>query len=266
MASFRSISLSSNFRMLFILATWFIISPLCAADILTDADFMKKANQFLFEGNYQSALGFYSKISESDLALHREAVLGKCFCFTMLAFDSKNPDDAIQNFSELIKEAHKGVNLTGLDNGMIFTNLKFISGLLNIFENLGHLGVGDTAQGMVLKKDSNYDKYSQYFSLGTEAQQHFLKFFEDSRTLSDAIGKLSSNDFQECAAQAGAISSDIEHIMNSAKALKAHAERLVRVVKMLDDLKSAAEKIKPDDPARGKVIGLISQITDELKK
>ncbi|MBF0407300.1 MAG: hypothetical protein HQM10_08100 [Candidatus Riflebacteria bacterium] len=225
---------------------------------------MKIANKCLFEGNYLKAVENYAKAPLSDPALRREALLGSCLCYAMLALqaqENKNPADAVKYFIALIEESKKSVPLEGLSDGNIFVNSGFIVNLVKIFEKIGNFGVGDVSQNEILQKDSNFQIYSPNLDkYSTDAQKEFGKFFSVSMTLSDATCELEKNNYSGCKGKAGAIQSKSEHITKSAEVLQKHCDKMIEAINLLTILRSKAETIKDNDPVKPEIIELIENI------
>jgi hypothetical protein len=259
----------------------FCVSPVAAAggwgsEILRDSDALKEANKALFDGNLTLAKEKYSLVSNKDKALYREATLGTCLCLALKGFASKNPDEAIELLQELIQKAGTALDLSELGDGSIFVNLRFIKGLLEIFETTGHLGAGDIAQGMMLAEDKNFGRYAGVIGQsGTENQKTFVAFFRLSMALSNATCLLAENDFEACLSDARQILAQpntSEHITKSAAALVKLSERLTEVRRLIGVLDAKISQIIPDPgdasslATKQEALGLAEKIKGLLKK
>ncbi|NLI77692.1 MAG: hypothetical protein GX442_14815 [Candidatus Riflebacteria bacterium] len=230
-----------------------LLAPMLAAqEVVVDAETLIQANKLLFDGKYLEAAGLYGQVTRVDGALFREAHLGKCLCFAMLAFTAESPDEAIGFFRRLVEAAGEEVPMEGLADGNIHINRRFITDLLTLFGRIGSLGGGDVSQGQILSDDANLPRYAPVIDeLGTGAQKAFVQFFGWSMTLSGATGKLAAKDFEGCQAEAAKVAADRpQHIKTESQSLQGHARRMVETRNLVDELKDLLDGIRldPRDP------------------
>ncbi len=239
-------------------------------DISQDVTVLLQANKTLCGGSYREALKLYSQVSDADGALKREATLGKCICYAMMGFKAETVDEAIENFQGLIETAAKTVDLTGLGDGSLFINIRFIQDLLFVFEKTGHLGAGDSAQGAILEDDSTFRRFAEVIEKsGTDVQKKFSKFFQESMELAEATSDLEKKDFEGSFVKASKVKEEKpQHLKKSSKSVQEHSKKMIETRDKVEKLKSLLERIRnnPNPDLTDQAIEIADQIRKNLTR